>query len=115
MKNHEQWLAIAKNDTPTTQSKPHLHIHNNTNHIPHRKPKELISPVTHIPTVVPPKPKEPVAPAAKSFDINDLYNQIHNERKLKEQQVCFTITKIMRVSVLTIAIETRRTREMGKK
>jgi hypothetical protein len=87
LKNHDQWLAIAKNDTPT-QPKPHSHIHN-TNHIPNRKPKELISPVTH--TTAPPKPKEPVVPAAKSFDINDLYNQIHNERKLKEQQVRLTL------------------------
>lgn len=94
MKNHDQWLAIAKHDTPT-QTKSHLHIHNNTSHIPHRKSNELHPPVTHIPAAaVPPKPKEPVAPAAKSFDINDLYNQIHNERKLKEQQVLLHNTHV---------------------
>ncbi|KAI8969102.1 Bromodomain-containing protein [Mycotypha africana] len=35
------------------------------------------------PTAPPPKPKEPALPA---FDINAVYNQIHNEKKLKEQQ-----------------------------
>lgn len=73
----------------TAQHKPHLQQTHHTNYI--KKPKEIISPsvsTTSLHQSPPPQASPaPPAPKAQPFDINVLYNQIHNEKKLKEQQV----------------------------
>ncbi|CEP16414.1 hypothetical protein [Parasitella parasitica] len=101
LQNHDKWLALAKK-SPTEvsnmstaattkmalQHKPTLQQTHHTNYS--KKPKEIVSPSCstsnpqHSPPPQPPQPPNP--PKAQPFDINVLYNQIHNEKKLKEQQ-----------------------------
>ncbi|KAI8643214.1 Bromodomain-containing protein [Parasitella parasitica] len=98
LQNHDKWLALAKK-SPTeaatapaapvakaaTQHKPTLQQTHHTNY--NKKPKEIISPSASTPNLHhSPPPQPPQAPKAQPFDINVLYNQIHNEKKLKEQQ-----------------------------
>lgn len=80
MHNHDKWLALAKK-SPTEQARPQTqHTQPQSAGI---KRKEMISP-TSATSITKPSPVTPQVPA---FDINDIYNKIHNEKKLKEQKV----------------------------
>jgi hypothetical protein len=94
LQNHDKWLALAKK--PSMDARPQAplpHPHTSTTNI-----KKVISP-TSATTVKQREPVQPVSlppapapapaptPVAPTFDINDIYNKIHNEKKLKEQQV----------------------------
>ncbi|KAI8371098.1 Bromodomain-containing protein [Blakeslea trispora] len=83
--NHDKWLALAKKTSPppSNHSLPKLPATPTTANTPttttHFKPKK------EAPPPPPPKPKETL-PDVKPFDIADIYSQIHNEKRLKEQQ-----------------------------
>lgn len=130
LQNHDKWLALAKKSptepmtvsttttTTTTPHKPHpQQTHNTTLN---KKPKELISPSVSSSNLrhASPPPAAAAAPAAQpapkpqpqAFDINVIYNQINNQRKLKEQQV--KLRNLMRVIALKLIfthVETRGT------
>lgn len=87
-------MALAKKSSPesSTQAKPQplqtsLPQHHTTNHVlANVKRKEVISPTGASTATAKPKAAPP-PPPAPTFDINDIYNKIHNEKKLKEKQV----------------------------
>ncbi|KAI9249093.1 Bromodomain-containing protein, partial [Helicostylum pulchrum] len=80
--NHDKWLALAKN-VPTLPL-PKLPVHTN------RKPTEPSIPYTQplhttpriSPPPPPPKPKE----QPKGFDITEIYSQIKNGARLRDQE-----------------------------
>ncbi|GAN08877.1 hypothetical protein MAM1_0228c08395 [Mucor ambiguus] len=110
LQNHDKWLALAKKSptepasainttTTTTNTTPHKpHSQQIQNTTLSKKTKELISPSassSNLQHQSPPPPAVaaaavPAQPAPKpqpqAFDINVIYNQINNQRKLKEQQ-----------------------------
>ncbi|KAL9545936.1 hypothetical protein MBANPS3_006897 [Mucor bainieri] len=106
LQNHDKWLALAKksptepasainnSSSSTTATTPHKAHPQQTHHTNHnKKPKELISPSvssSNLQHQSPPPSAAPAQPAPKpqpqAFDINVIYNQINNQRKLKEQQ-----------------------------
>ncbi|KAI8376142.1 Bromodomain-containing protein [Radiomyces spectabilis] len=85
LQNQDKWLALAQSSNPasnaTTTTTPSSTGTDSSaakstpqNERGNGRPKEAAA--------TPPKPKEP----PKAFDINDLYEKIHNENRIREQQ-----------------------------
>ena len=82
--NHDKWLALAKKTSPPPSSQPPSQL---SSQLLSTLPKLPTTPTNQFKPKKEPTPSKPKEADIKPFDIADIYSQIHNEKRLKEQQV----------------------------
>ena len=85
--NHDKWLALAKKTSPPPSSQPPSQL---SSQLLSTLPKLPTTPTNQFKPKKEPTPSKPKEADIKPFDIADIYSQIHNEKRLKEQQVSIT-------------------------
>ncbi|KAI8368854.1 Bromodomain-containing protein [Choanephora cucurbitarum] len=95
--NHDKWLALAKKTSPPPSSQPPSQL---PSQLPSTLPKLPATPTNQFKPKKEPTPSKPKEADIKPFDIADIYSQIHNEKRLKEQQARKEQDKRMRLEAL---------------